>query len=197
MLYRIAHFFATVCYVGKIPFAPGTWGSLVAFPICYLIMYYTLKYQVVFDISGFEPGPLQFISLFLIEIFATIVLFITGTFFTSIYIKNMPEKDPSEVVIDEVVGQMLTILLVSFSVVFIQSSPLAEKFAAEYIDFTFLFFMPFVLFRIFDIIKPWPIDWLDRKIKGALGVMIDDVAAAFFASTMQYVIVFLILGYYK
>ena len=64
------------------------------------------------------------------------------------------------------------------------------------IDFIFLFLIPFVLFRAFDILKPWPINWLDSNIKGALGVMIDDVAAALFAVVCQYVIVFLIVNFF-
>jgi phosphatidylglycerophosphatase A len=52
------------------------------------------------------------------------------------------------------------------------------------------------LFRLFDALKPWPINWLDKNIKGALGVMVDDVAAAIFASVVQYVLVFFILDFY-
>ena len=65
-----------------------------------------------------------------------------------------------------------------------------------YIDIAFLFVLPFVLFRLFDALKPWPINWLDKNIKGALGVMVDDVAAAIFASVVQYVLVFFILDFY-
>ena len=75
---------------------------------------------------------------------------------------------------------MLVIILTSFSVIFVYSSSMPQKIDAAYIDFIFLFLMPFVLFRAFDILKPWPINWLDSNIKGALGVMIDDVAAALF-----------------
>jgi len=107
-LYKIAEFFATVCYIGKIKVAPGTFGSLVAFPLCYIIMDFTLKNQLVFQISGFNESEQHFLSLFYIEILATLLVFAIGTYFTSIYIKNMKEQDPREVVIDEVAGQMLT-----------------------------------------------------------------------------------------
>ena len=195
-LYKIAEFFATVCYIGKIKIAPGTFGSLAAFPICYIIMDFTLKNQVVFQISGFNQNEQQFLSLFCIEMFATIVLFIVGTYFTNIYIKDMKEQDPREVVIDEVVGQMLVIILSSFSVLFLYTSSLPQKIDESYTDFIFLFLLPFVLFRIFDIFKPWPINWLDTNIKGGLGVMIDDVAAAVFAVVFQYVIVFFVLQFF-
>lgn len=195
-LYKIAEFFATVCYIGKIKVAPGTFGSIAAFPLCYIIMEFTLKNQVVFQISGFNESEQQFLSLFCIEIFAAIVVFVIGTYFTSIYIKNMAEQDPREVVIDEVVGQMLTVILSSFSVIFLYTSSLPHKIDEIYTDFIFLFLLPFVLFRIFDIFKPWPINWFDSNIKGAFGVMIDDIVAAFFAVISQYVIVFFIMGFF-
>ena len=195
-LYKIAEFIATACYIGKIKIAPGTFGSLIAFPICYIIMDFSLKHQVVFYISRYNPNEQQFLSVFLIEILATIILFFAGTYFTKIYIKDAQEQDPKEVVIDEVVGQMLVIILTSFSVIFVYSSSVPQKIEASYIDFIFLFLMPFVLFRAFDILKPWPINWLDSNIKGALGVMIDDVAAALFAVVCQYVIVFFIINFF-
>lgn len=195
-LYKIAEFIATACYIGKIKIAPGTFGSLIAFPICYIIMDFSLKHQVVFYISGYNPNEQQFLSVFFIEILATIILFFAGTYFTKIYIKDAQEQDPKEVVIDEVVGQMLVIILTSFSVIFVYSSSVPQKIEAPYINFIFLFLMPFVLFRAFDILKPWPINWLDSNIKGALGVMIDDVAAALFAVVCQYVIVFFIINFF-
>ncbi len=192
---KIAEFIVTVCYVGKIKIAPGTFGSLVAFPICYIIMDFSLKNQIVFYISGYNPHEQQFLSVFFIEMLVATILLFIGIYFTKIYIKNTEEQDPKEVVIDEVVGQMLAIILTSFSVIFVYSSALPQKIDATYIDFIFLFLMPFGLFRAFDILKPWPINWLDSNIKGSLGVMIDDVAAALFAVVCQYVIVFLILNF--
>ena len=194
-LYKIAEFIATACYIGKIKIAPGTFGSLLAFPICYIIMDFSLKNQIIFYISGYNPHEQQFLSVFFIEILTAIILFFAGTYFTKIYIKDAKEQDPKEVVIDEVVGQMLVITLTSFSVIFVYSSSVPQKIEATYIDFIFLFLMPFALFRTFDILKPWPINWLDSNIKGALGVMIDDVAAALFAVVCQYVIVFLIVNF--
>ena len=72
----------------------------------------------------------------------------------------------------------------------------SKKIGEMYTDFIFLFLLPFVLFRIFDIFKPWPINWFDRNIKSAFGVMIDDIVAAFFAVVSQYVVVFFIMGFF-
>ena len=64
---KIAEFIVTACYIGKIKIAPGTFGSLIAFPICYIIMDFSLKHQVVFYISGYNPNEQQFLSVFFIR----------------------------------------------------------------------------------------------------------------------------------
>lgn len=194
---KIAEIISTVFYIGKIKYAPGTFGSLPAFPLCYIIMYFVLNNQIVFHFDSYSFQEQQILALFIIEIAASILLFVIGTYFTSIYIKNISEKDPREVVIDEVVGQMLTIIFCSFSVVFASQSNLSLHFDNTYIDIVFALILPFLLFRFFDALKPWPINWLDNNIKGALGVMIDDVAAAFFAIIIHYAIVFFILDFYR
>ncbi|RTK92938.1 MAG: phosphatidylglycerophosphatase A [Rickettsiales bacterium] len=193
---KIAEIISTVFYIGRIKYAPGTFGSLTAFPLCYIIMYFVLNNKIVFHFDSYSFQEQQIFALFIIEIAVSILLFIIGTYFTSVYIKDMAEKDPKEVVIDEVVGQMLTIIFCSFSVIFASQSNLPLYFDNTYIDVVFALILPFLLFRFFDAVKPWPINWLDRNIKGALGVMIDDVAAAFFAIIVHYAIVFFILDFY-
>ena len=193
---KLAEFFATVCYIGKIKYAPGTFGSLPAFPLCYIIMHFTLNNQIVFHIEGFAIAEQQIITFIIIELFATLLLFILGTYATNIYIQGSEDQDPKEGVIDEVVGQMLVIILGSLSVILAFGTTLPEHFDAEIIDFVFLFLFSFILFRLFDILKPWPINWLDENIKGAFGVMLDDVAAAIFAVIVHYVIIFFILDAY-
>ncbi len=193
---NIAEFIATFCYIGKIKYAPGTFGSLPAFPLCYMIMHFTLNNKILFAFDGFEVIEQQILSLIIIELLFILLLFIIGTYATAIYIKDSPDKDPKEVVIDEVVGQMLVIVLGALGLVLALTTKMPEHMDARIIDFLFLFLSPFILFRAFDIIKPWPINWLDRNIKGAMGVMIDDVAAAIFAVIIHYVIVFFILDFY-
>ena len=193
---KIAEFIATVCYIGRIKFAPGTFGSLPAFPLCYMIMHFTLNNKIVFPIDGFDFQEQQIIALFIIELLATILLFFIGTYCTAIYIEDGEDKDPKEVVIDEVVGQMLTIILVSFSVILTYHSTIQLSIDAKIIDMILLGIVPFILFRLFDILKPWPINWLDENIKGAWGVMLDDVAAAIFAVVVQYVLVFFMLDFF-
>ena len=88
--------------------------------------------------------------------------------------KEIGEDDPSSIVIDEVAGQWLTLTVVP-------------------LDITY-YVLGFVLFRIFDIFKPWPVSWADQKIKGGWGIMLDDVLAAIYAGAVLYGIRLLIEG---
>ena len=86
-----------------------------------------------------------------------VAVFVIGTVATHLYCTQTGRTDPGEVVIDEVAGQWIPLLVAGFN-------PLYYAIA-------------FVLFRLFDIWKPWPIGWLDQRVKGAFGVMVDDIAA--------------------
>ncbi|XVN42070.1 MAG: phosphatidylglycerophosphatase A [Candidatus Rickettsia vulgarisii] len=193
---KLAEFITTFCYIGKIKYCPGTFGSLVAFPLCYLILHFSLKYQIIFPFANLSRFQAQIISILIVIFLICLLLFIVGTYFSSIYSKYVMKDDPKEAVIDEVVGQMLTILLSLFSIIFINYSKITEYLDTLTINIIFLLVLPFLLFRFFDIIKPWPINWVDRNIKGGIGIMIDDVIAAFFASVIHYVITFTLIDWF-
>ena len=89
-------------------------------------------------------------------------------------IKRFEVNDPQQVVIDEIVAQSLVLLCVPLEVM------------------TYL--IGFLLFRVFDIFKPWPISWSERAIKGGLGIMVDDILAAIYTLPFLYLISYLI-GY--
>lgn len=184
----------TCCFVGKIKYAPGTFGSLVAFPLSYVIFQLALITTVVIVKNDFN----FFIFFGLISV-AIIVPFIIGVRSSNFYINRTGKHDPKEIVIDEVVGQMLTIFLCLPSITFLEKMGTLlyniydPKVATEV--FICLFIMPFALFRFFDIKKPWPIDWMDKNIKGGFGVMIDDIAAAIFASVIHYALIFVWLDW--
>ena len=89
-------------------------------------------------------------------------LFFLGVLLSHWAIAMLEEKDPQIIVIDEVVGQGLVLL-------FAPITPLA-------------YFLGFILFRLFDIFKPWPIYIIDKKMKGALGIMLDDVIAGMYGA---------------
>ncbi len=196
---KIIEFVVTFCFIGKAKYCPGTLGSLAAFPLAYIIAHFTIINQIVFSFSKLNLVLVEreLLSLFIILLLACILLFIIGLYFTTKYLYFVDKKDPQEVVIDEVAGQMLVITCCSFSVAFVQYSGLIGYLNAGAIDFIFLFVLPFSLFRFFDIVKPWPIDWLDKNINGAIGVMIDDVAAAILAIVMHYALTFTIIDWFS
>jgi phosphatidylglycerophosphatase A len=94
---------------------------------------------------------------------AAIIPFILGWIYTARYLRTEPNsEDPQWIVIDEVVGLWITLSVVPLSLVW--------------------FPIGFILFRLFDITKPWPVSWADRKVPGALGIMLDDVIAGIYAA---------------
>jgi len=142
----LAKFIATGFFSGLLKPAPGTWGSLVAIGIVYMI--------------GLLAPSIQKKSIVAVFLIVSIV----GTYATHLYIQsdiNKKDKDPSEVVIDEWAGQILTFILVPIN------------------PYTLL--AGFILFRFFDISKLWPISAFE-KIKGAAGIMLDDIVAGLFAA---------------
>lgn len=130
---------ATGLYVGKIPKAPGTWGSLLA-----IIPWYFFK-----DVS---------VSTYLIILVAT---FVVGFFASGSAEKLLSQPDAGPIVIDEILGMFITLFL-------------APAHPAAWV-------LGFILFRIFDIWKPYPVSWFDQHIHGGIGIMMDDVVAGIYA----------------
>lgn len=146
-----ARLIGTVCGVGYLRPAPGTWGSLAALPLAWLL--HTL--------GGF---PLLAT--------ATVAAFVGGVWATRVMTAGQDNHDPSEIVIDEVAGQFIALWAVSYPAWAhgIEISALWPGWIAG-----------FVLFRLFDITKPGPVGWADRR-NDAMGVMLDDVIAGVFAA---------------
>ena len=101
---------------------------------------------------------------FLILCITTLFVFIYSLYAIKTLKNEFDEIDASEIVIDEVVGQWIVLIIIPHNII--------------------LYFFAFILFRFFDIVKPWPISWADKNIKGGWGIMIDDVLAAIFAGTI-------------
>lgn len=190
---QFSEFFVTFFYIGKIKYCPGTFGSFAAFPLCYAIMYFVVDNKIIIPFANLTLNEAQLVSIVIIASAICLLLLILGTYFTKIYLNYTDSKDPKEVVIDEVVGQLLTVILVFFSAIFANGSNLVKHFSTLKVSIILLFILPFCLFRLFDILKPWPINWLDKNIKGSIGVMVDDLAAAIFAAVTQYAIVFVLI----
>ncbi|MFK7753771.1 MAG: phosphatidylglycerophosphatase A [Sedimentitalea sp.] len=148
---RFAKAAGTVMGVGYLRPAPGTWGSLAALPLAWALH----------QTAGF---PLLLL--------ATAAAFILGLWATTTMTEGARDHDPSEIVIDEVVGQWIALLPLSYS---------AWTMGIEITALWPGWIAGFVLFRLFDITKPGPVGWADRR-KDAFGVMLDDVIAGFFAA---------------
>jgi phosphatidylglycerophosphatase A len=97
---------------------------------------------------------------------ASLAVFAGGIWAADAYTRKTGEKDPGAVVIDEVAGQWLTLVPAGLD-------PL-------------LFVAGFGLFRFFDILKPWPVSWADRKVGGGLGIMLDDLLAGGYGALVLY-----------
>ena len=143
---------ATFGYVGFLPGPAGTWGSLVALPTGYLL--------------HFLGGP------FLLGI-GIVVACALGFWATRVETFEQEDLDPSHIVIDEVVGQWIALMPLSLGL-WLGGAP-ASLFPWPGWVFAFLFF------RAFDIWKPGPVGWADRR-SGAAGVMLDDVIAGILAA---------------
>ncbi len=143
---KFAILYATFFNVGKFPFAPGTLASLVTMGVVYLFNYF------------FHPDPLIMIA-------AIIIIFLTGILPAGITEEHYGHKDPHAIVIDEVAGQMVSLLFLP--------AVLSLKSMAAYIA-------GFFIFRFFDILKPPPVKQADR-IKGGFGIMVDDILAGLYS----------------
>jgi len=135
----ITLFLATGAFSGYIPFAPGTWGSLAALPLCYVLSHFSWYWQLT-----------------IILLFLPIAAWICGQ--GEIYLGT---KDPGAIVIDEIAGMFITLAFVPFTVLNT--------------------IMGFLLFRCFDILKPFPISKAETFFKGGTGVLMDDLIAGLFA----------------
>ena len=152
-------------FLGKIKIIPGTFGSLATIIILYFFFH-------ILNISS---------NLILI---CLIIIFVISFFSVANYIQNTENKDPKEVVIDEFVGQSIPVYLYEIS-------HGTEKSSNEAIIF---YCICFILFRFFDIIKPFPVSFFDKNYKNSFGVIMDDVCAGFYV--VLSLICFMVLSNY-
>ena len=133
-------FLATGCYVGYIPFAPGTLGSLIGLPLCFLL-------------AGIQLSA----AMMAVLVFIFLAIWISGA-----AARGLKRKDPGCIVIDEIAGMVVTFIGLPFTL----------TTAA----------LGFILFRILDILKPFPIRIIDQRLSGGLGIVADDVVAGIFSN---------------
>ena len=151
MINRINFLFVTLFGIGKIKKIPGSFASLATILFLFFL----------FHILNISPN---------IVLFSVIIIFFISLYAVSIFIKDLPNKDPKEVVIDEFIGQSIPICLYEV----VHNTP-------KETDQIFKFYLiKFVLFRIFDIIKPFPVSYYDKNFKNSFGVIMDDVCAGLY-----------------
>ena len=165
MIKNLNTLFVTMFGLGKIPKIPGTFGSLATIIILYIFFH-------IIDLSS---------NIVLVGL---IITFIFSFIAVAAYIKDNENKDPKEVVVDEFIGQSIPIYLYEVSHGINKSSEEAIIFYG----------ICFVLFRFFDIVKPFPVNFFDKKFKNSFGVIMDDVCAGFYV--VLSLICFMVLSSY-
>ena len=143
--------FVTLFGIGKLKKIPGSYASLAT----------TIFLFFLFHILNFSPN---------IVLIGVIIIFLISLYSVNIFIKDLDNKDPKEVVIDEFIGQSIPICLYE----------IAHEGTKETSQILTFYFIIFILFRIFDIAKPYPVSYYDKNFKNSFGVIMDDVCAGLY-----------------
>jgi len=136
---------------GKIKFMPGTFGSLATT----IILYY------LFHKLNISPNVI---------LIGLIIIFIYAFYAVSSHTENNENKDPGEIIIDEFLGQSIPIYLYEIS----------HGVTRDDNDTIIYYLLFFILFRYFDIMKPFPVSFFDKNFKNSFGVIMDDICAGFY-----------------
>ncbi len=151
MIKTLNYLFVTCFGIGSIRFAPGTITSLIT----------TVFLYSLFHIINLSNSSILIILL---------IVFLYSFYAVAEYIKYNENKDPKEVVIDEFIGQSIPIYLYEIS----------HSTSKDSTEAVLFYLYIFILFRFFDIKKPFPINFLDKKFKNSFGVIFDDVIAGLY-----------------
>ena len=172
MIDKIGLAILTMFGIGYFKYAPGTLASLVT-----CLIYYFL---VITD--NFVPNYNYIIIILIVILIYSIILIDKLAY-------KFKKKDPNEIVIDEFIGQWIVILSVSYiPTVGLLLSLMANQSVLVPYFFESKLMLAFILFRIFDILKPFPINIIDKKMKNGLGVVLDDIVAGIYAAISVFVI---------
>jgi len=148
---KINFLFVTLFGIGRLKKIPGSYASLATTIFLFFLFH-------IFNISA---------NIVLISI---ILIFFISLYAVNIFIKDLDNKDPKEVVIDEFIGQSIPICLYE----------IAHEGNKETSQVLTFYFLMFILFRIFDITKPYPVSYYDKNFKNSFGVIMDDVCAGLY-----------------
>ena len=148
---KVNFLFVTLFGIGKLKKIPGSYASLAT----------TIFLFFLFHLLNIKPN---------IILITVIIIFFISLYAVNIFIKDLDNKDPKEVVIDEFIGQSIPICLYE----------IAHDSVKETSEVLTFYFIMFVLFRIFDITKPYPVSYYDKNFKNSFGVIMDDVCAGLY-----------------
>jgi len=151
MIKTINILFVTMFGLGKIKIIPGTFGSIATVIILFIL----------FHILNLSTNTI---------LIGLVIIFIYSFSAVAAYIKDEENKDPKEIIIDEFIGQSIPIYLYEISHGTVKDSQEAVLF----------YMYIFILFRYFDIKKPFPVNLFDQKFKNSFGVILDDVVAGLY-----------------
>ena len=148
---KINFLFVPMFGIGKLKKIPGSYASLAT----------TLLLFFLFHILNFKPTYV---------LIGVLIIFLISLYSVNIFIKNLDNKDPKEIVIDEFIGQSIPICLYE----------IAHEDSKVFGEALTIYFIMFILFRIFDIVKPFPVNYYDKNFKNSFGVIMDDVCAGLY-----------------
>ena len=148
---KINFLFVTLFGIGKLKKIPGSYASLAT----------TIFLFILFHVLYFSPN---------IVLIGVVIVFLISLYAVNIFIKNLDNIDPKEVVIDEFIGQSIPICLYE----------IVHEGTKETSHVLTFYFTMFILFRIFDIVKPYPVSYYDKNFKNSFGVIMDDVCAGLY-----------------
>ncbi len=143
-------FIATGSFIGNLSVAPGTFGSVLGLPFCFILAKIELTVALVFTITF---------------IFFAIMIAQKAE-------KILVEKDPGRIVIDEIAGLMVALIGLPFNIISVTAG--------------------FIIFRAFDIFKPYPIRYLEERLPGGVAIVMDDVAAGIYSNIVLRIGIFLL-----
>ena len=163
MIKKVNFLFVTLFGIGKIKKIPGSIASLSTILFLFFL----------FHFLNIDPN---------IVLISLIIIFFVSLYAVNIFIKDLDDKDPKEIVIDEFIGQSIPICLYE----------IAHDTTKETNEILTFYFIMFVLFRIFDIAKPYPVSYFDKNFKNSFGVIMDDVCAGLYVVAV--LVVYMVLS---
>tara|TARA_Y100000590_G_scaffold394315_1_gene473400 strand:- start:92 stop:586 length:495 start_codon:yes stop_codon:yes gene_type:complete len=155
MIKKINLLFVTLFGIGNLKGLTGTYASLFTTLLLFILFhFYNLNAKIFF--------------------YFLLLIILISFFAINFFIEKIENKDPKEVVIDEFIGQAIPITLYEIS----------HEGSKEINTVLVLYMIMFILFRFFDILKPFPVSFFDKRIKNGFGVVMDDVCAGLYVVLM-------------